>query len=75
MQLKPEEISKIIRAQIKHYENAIEQSETGTVIMVATASPAPVVWKSAWQVSCLHLKMVHMVWLRTLKKTVYLLCF
>ena len=28
MQLKPEEISKIIRAQIKHYENAIEQSET-----------------------------------------------
>ena len=34
MQLKPEEISKIIRAQIKHYENAIEQSETGTVIMV-----------------------------------------
>ena len=34
MQLKPEEISKIIRAQIKHYENAIEQSETGTVIML-----------------------------------------
>ena len=35
MQLKPEEISKIIRAQIKHYENAIEQSqETGTIIMV-----------------------------------------
>ena len=34
MQLKPEEISKIIRAQIKHYENAIEQSETGSVIMV-----------------------------------------
>ena len=34
MQLKPEEISKIIRAQIKHYENVIEQSEVGTVIMV-----------------------------------------
>ena len=34
MQLKPEEISKIIRSQIKHYENVIEQSETGTVIMV-----------------------------------------
>ncbi len=34
MQLKPEEISKIIRAQIKHYENAIEQNEVGTVIMV-----------------------------------------
>ena len=35
MQLKPEEISKIIRAQIKHYENVIEQSEVGTVIMLS----------------------------------------
>ena len=34
MQLKPEDISKIIKAQIKHYENVIEQSETGTVILV-----------------------------------------
>ena len=34
VQLKPEQISKIIRSQIKHYQNAIEQSETGTVIMV-----------------------------------------
>ena len=33
MQLKPEEISKIIRAQIKHYENVIEQSEVGTLII------------------------------------------
>ena len=34
MQLKPEEISKVIRSQIKYYQNAIEQSETGTVLMV-----------------------------------------
>ena len=34
MQLKPEEISKVIRSQIKYYENAIEQTETGTVTMV-----------------------------------------
>ena len=34
MQLKPEEISKIIKAQIKHYENSIQQSEIGTVILV-----------------------------------------
>lgn len=34
MQLKPEEISRIIQAEIKHYENVIEQSETGTVILV-----------------------------------------
>ncbi|MBM6716388.1 F0F1 ATP synthase subunit alpha [Gemmiger formicilis] len=34
MQLKPEEITKIIKSQIKHYETKIEQSETGTVILV-----------------------------------------
>jgi F-type H+-transporting ATPase subunit alpha len=34
MQLKPEEISKVIRSQIKYYENAILQNETGTVLMV-----------------------------------------
>jgi F-type H+-transporting ATPase subunit alpha len=34
MELKPEEITKIIRAQIKNYEQKIEQSETGTVILV-----------------------------------------
>jgi len=34
MELRPEEISKIIKAQIKHYENQIEQSETGTIILV-----------------------------------------
>ena len=34
MELRPEEISKIIKAQIKNYENKIEQSETGTVILV-----------------------------------------
>ena len=34
MQLNPEQISRIIRAQIKHYAAAIEQSETGIVTMV-----------------------------------------
>ena len=34
MQLKPEEISKVIRSQIKYYDNAIQQSETGTILMV-----------------------------------------
>ena len=34
MQLKPEEISKVIRSQIKYYENAIRQDETGTVLMI-----------------------------------------
>ena len=34
MQLKPEDISKIIQSQIKNYDNKIEMSETGTVILV-----------------------------------------
>ena len=34
MQLKPEEISKVIRSQIKYYENTIRQNETGTVLLV-----------------------------------------
>ena len=34
MELKPEEITKIIRSQIKNYENKMEVSETGVVILV-----------------------------------------
>ena len=34
MQLKPEEISKLIKDQIKHYNNKIAQSDTGTIIMI-----------------------------------------
>ena len=34
MQLKPEEISKLIKEQIKHYNNRISQSDTGTIIMI-----------------------------------------
>jgi len=34
MELRPEEITKIIRAQIKNYEARLESSETGVVILV-----------------------------------------
>ena len=34
MELRPEEITKIIRAQIKNYEAKLESSETGVVILV-----------------------------------------
>ena len=34
MQLKPEEISKLIKQQIKQYENKISQNDTGTIIMI-----------------------------------------
>ena len=34
MHLRPEEISSVIKEQIKNYESKIEQNETGTVILV-----------------------------------------
>ena len=34
MELRPDQITKIIREQIKHYENRMETSQTGTVILV-----------------------------------------
>lgn len=34
MELRPEEITKLIRSQIKNYENKIQTSETGVVILV-----------------------------------------
>ena len=34
MELKPEEITRLIRSQIKNYENKLEVSETGTVMLV-----------------------------------------
>ena len=34
MALRPEEISSIIKEQIKNYENKVEQAETGTIILV-----------------------------------------
>ena len=34
MELRPEEISRIMRSQIKHYETKINQSETGTVTLI-----------------------------------------
>ena len=34
MNLHPEEISGIIKSQIKHYKDKIDQAEVGTVVMV-----------------------------------------
>ena len=34
MELRPEEISKMIRAEIKNYENKLRQDETGVVILI-----------------------------------------
>ena len=34
MQIKPEEVSKLIKEQIKNYENKITQNDTGTILMI-----------------------------------------
>ena len=71
MNLKPEEISKVIRSQIKYYSNALEQSEIGTVLTVGDG-----IVRASGLSNCMAGELlVHMVWLRTLKKTVYLSCF
>ena len=66
MQLKPEEISKVIRSQIKYYENAIQQNETGTILMVGDGIAR------ARRVNCWNLKTEISEWHRTWKKTAFL---
>ena len=34
MQIRPEEVSKLIKEQIKNYENKITQNDTGTILMI-----------------------------------------
>ena len=34
LQIKPEEVSKLIKEQIKNYENKITQNDTGTILMI-----------------------------------------
>ena len=72
MQLKPEEISKVIRSQIKYYENAIQQNETGTILMVGDG-----IARASGLVNCmagelLELKTEISEWRRTWKKTAFL---
>ena len=71
MQLKPEEISKVIRSQIKYYENAIQQNETGTILMVGDGI-ARASGLVNWRVNCWNSKTEILAWHRTLKKTVFL---
>ena len=70
MQLKPEEISKVIRSQIKYYENAIRQDETGTVLMVGDG-----IARASGLSNCMAgelLEFEAMEWHRTSRKTAYL---
>ena len=72
MQLKPEEISKVIRSQIKYYENAIRQDETGTVLMVGDGIARASGLSNCMAGELLELRMEAMEWHRTSRKTAYL---
>ena len=70
MQLKPEEISKVIRSQIKYYDNAIKQNETGTVLMVGDG-----IARASGLINCMAGELLEFEdgaseWRRTWKKTV-----
>ena len=75
MNLKPEEISKVIRSQIKYYSNALEQSEIGTVLTVGDGIVRASGLSNCMAGELLAFEMCIWSGSRTLKKTVYLLCF
>jgi F0F1-type ATP synthase alpha subunit len=49
MEIKADEISKIIREQIEGYRAGVEVSEVGTIIKVGDGSPASTVWNAQWR--------------------------
>ena len=56
MQLKPEEISKVIRSQIKYYDNAIHQNETGTILMVGDG-----IARASGLINCMAVSYTHLI--------------
>ena len=62
MELRAEEISRIIKSQIKDYEAKTEVAETGTVLSLATASPAFTGWSALRPVNLWSLAMAPKGW-------------
>ena len=62
LDIRPEEISNIIKNQIKNYENKAEEAETGTVITCETALFARSVLTTAWRMSLSFLKAARKAW-------------
>ena len=63
MNLKPEEISSVIKEQIKNYSTKFEVSDTGTVIQVAEMElPVFMVWKRRCRVNFLNFQMRFTAW-------------
>ena len=68
MNLHPEEISGIIKSQIKHYKDKIDQAEVGTVVMVGDG-----IAKAYGLENCMSNELLELH--RTLRKIQFLLHF
>lgn len=51
MNLRPEEISSVIKAQIKEYESKLQVEDTGTVIQVGDGIARVTALKNVWLAS------------------------
>ena len=69
MELRPEEITKIIRNQIKNYENKLETSETGIVILVGDGIARASGLDKCMAGELIEFPTVLSAWPRTLKRT------
>jgi len=52
MKLRPDEITKVLREQIEQYQGEVDVEEVGTVLQVATVSPASMACRRAWPLRC-----------------------
>ena len=63
MNLRPDEISAVIRERIKGYKNQMEVSDFGTVIQVGDGVPEFTDLKIVWRESCSSFPVKYTVWL------------
>ena len=68
MNLRPEEISSIIKQQIKNYENKTELTDTGSVLKVGDGIASVYGLEKAMAGELLESQVKSSVWLLTLKK-------
>lgn len=60
--LRPEEISKLIKEQIRRYDDELETGETGTVITIGDGIALFMAWQMQWLESCCYFQVMSMEW-------------
>ena len=63
MNLRPEEISAVIKEQIKNYKNQLDISDFGTVIQVGDGIARVYGLEAAWPESCWNFREAFTEWL------------